>query len=163
MIRRVIDRVHAIVSANFNTDFATLAAAAAVPAITADFFKRQAAERFSLRTSAGIGIYHDGGGTSRRRPGAASGSGIRDTRVEVVLDWYIRGSDEEDLGVQTELAIQAILQSIDRLPTALVWSAGDRRESVSWTVHRTPLSDDSRIPEERAIVRVPMMVREEDL
>lgn len=163
MIRSVIDRVHTVVSANFNADFATLATAAGVPSVTADFFARIAADRFRGRTPAGIGIYHDGGATSRRRPGAPAGSGLRDTRVEVILDWYIRSANADDIGVQTELAIQALLQSIDRFPEGLVWGAGDAREAVSWTVHRTPLSDDTRIPEERAVVRVPVTTREEGL
>jgi len=166
MIRKVVDRVHEIVNANFNSDFATLAAAASVPAVTADIYKRWSADRFKLHTSAGVGVYHDGGGTSRRRPGSPAGAGRRDSRIEVVLDWYIKGDNEDETMVQTELAVDALLRSIDRLvpdETRLVWGAGDARESINWVITRTPQSTESRVAEERAIVRVPVTVRDEGL
>lgn len=166
MIRKVVDRVFEIVDANFNTDFAALATAASVPVLTAQMYKRLSAERFKDYTNVGVGVYHDGGGTSRRRPGSASGSGRRDSRIEVILDWYIKGSDEDETMVQTELAVDALLRSVDEMvPDAarLVWGAGDARESINWTITRTPPTSDTHIAEERAIVRVPLTVRDDDL
>lgn len=166
MIRKVVDRVFEVVDANLNSDFATLATAAGVPTITWDRYKRLTADRFQLRTAAGVGVYHDGGGTSRRRPGSPAGSGRRDSRVEVILDLYLQGNDEDVVMVQSEVGIDALLRSIDRLvpdDSRLIWGAGDARESITWEMHRSSPSDDRRIAEERGILRVPVIVRDESL
>lgn len=165
MIRRAVERVYSVVSANFNADFATLAAAAGVPPVTADFFKRQAAPVFWKRTTAGVGVYHGSGASERRKAGAAAGSGVRDTRVDMVLDWWIRGDDPEMLAVQTEIAIDALVRSIDRVPDEAsgVWSAADARDTITWTVERSTLSDAGRIATERAIVIFPLRVRDTGL
>jgi hypothetical protein len=168
VIRKVIDRVHSIVSTNFNGDFSTLASAAGVPALTlaaGDFFKRLAAEVFAQKVAVGIGYYQDGGATQAKRPGAAL-SGIRDTTVVVVIDWYLSGDNPDDVAVQTEVALDALLRSIDRMlePDANgVRAAGAERGSIVWEITRTPLIDDSRIATERAKLRVPFTVRDTGL
>lgn len=165
MIRRAVERVYSVVSANFNTDFAALAAAAGVPAVTADFYKRLAAPGFWRKTTAGVGVYHGSGASERRKAGAAAGSGVRDTRVDVVLDWWIRGHEPDVLAVQTEIAIDALVRSIDRVPDEAsgVWSAADARDSITWTIERSTLTDEGRIATERAIVVCPLRVRDTGL
>lgn len=163
MIRTAVDRVFSVLQTNFNTDFASIATAAGVAAVTADFYKRQSAERFANKTSVGIGVYQVGGSTSRRKPGAAPGAGIRDTTVDVMVDWYIRGSDDELVAQQTEIAVEAILRSVDRMPDAVVWFAADGSANVTWDIERAALVDDGGIIEERALVRFPVIVRETGL
>lgn len=167
MIRKVIDRAHSVVSTNFNADFSDVAAGTGVPLIqlaAGDFFERLAAEVFALKVAVGIGIYHGGGATTRRRPGAGSGAAIRDSRVDVVLDWWITGDNPDDVAAQTELAIQALLRSIDRMPdgTNIVHAAEDD-EAITWTVERTTQVTEQRIAVERAVIRFPAWHRETGL
>lgn len=172
MIHEAIDRVHTTLKDNFNTDYAA-ALPAGGPALTlattgglqstGDFFKRLAAEVFGRSTQFGIGVYQDpsGGRTNARRPG-----GIRDTTVVVLVDFHIRGDNPDDVAVQTEVAIDAIVRSADRMLEADangVRAAGAERDSIAWDVDRTPLWDDVRIPQERAKVRIPMVVRDTGL
>ena len=163
MIREAVERAFTVVTANFQTDFAALATAASLVAPTADLYKRRSAERFHAHTACGLGVYHEGGATSRRRPGAATGSGLRDSRPVIVLDFYLRDADEADAVELGELAIQALLRSVDEFPESPVWGAGDPRDSVTWEVIDTPLTEDRATAEFRALVRIPVMVRETGL
>ena len=164
MIRKVVDRVHSVVDTNFNTFFATLASEAGVPALTPTRFKRLSADRFKLRVQNGIGVYHEGGATTRRRPGAGSSAAIRDTRVDMVLDWYLRSTKESEIAVQTELAIRASLQCIDLLPDGTnIVHAAEGDEAIRWVIERDSLSEDTRVATERALIRFPCWHRETGL
>ena len=163
MIRDAVERVYSVVNSNFATQLATLLTAASLPALTPMVFKRRSAERFYAHTACGVGVYHEGGTTSRRKPGAASGSGIRDSRPILVLDFYLRGTTEADVEQQTEVAIQALLRSVDAIPTTGVFSAGDGPGSVTWEIISTPLSEDRTMAESRALIRFPVVVRETGL
>ena len=163
MIRDAVERAYTVVNANFATHLAALLTAASLPALSPKVFKRRKAERFYAHTTCGVGVYHEGGTTSRRKPGAASGAGIRDSRPMIVLDFYLRGTDESDVEEQTEVAIQALLRSIDAIPTTGVFSAGDALGSVTWEIVSTPLEEERTVPEMRALVRFPVTVRETGL
>lgn len=164
MIHKVVDRVYAVVDANLDADFATLAAAAGVSALTPTRFKRASADRFRHRTANGIGVYHEAGATARRRPGAGSSAAIRDTRVDMVLDWYLRSTDEAAIAVQTEVAIAALLRSIDRLPDGVnIVHAAEEEAAIGWTIERGSLTEDTRMATERALIRFPCWHRESGL
>lgn len=167
MIRKVVDRAHSVVSTNFNTDFSDVAAGTGVPLLTlaaGDFFNRMAAEIFQLKVAVGIGVYHDGGATTRRRPGAGSAAAIRDSRIDVVLDWWITGANPDDVAAQTELAVQALLRSIDRMPDGTnIIRAAEGEDAVRWEIQRTQLSAETRIAVERALIRFPAWTRETGL
>ncbi|HWO88454.1 MAG TPA: hypothetical protein VNL98_04815 [Gemmatimonadales bacterium] len=168
MIRKAVERVYDVVAANFNAEFATLAAAASVPAVTADFFKRLAAERFRLRTNAGLGIYQDGG-RSQSSEGGAPGSRLRmpGSWIVIVLDWEIAGDNEDTVALQTEIAVDAALRCVDRLvafdATSGVGGAATERGSFTWQIERTPKSKEGALPRERAIMRFPILARDTGL
>lgn len=163
MIRDVVERVVTVLEANFDDDFAALATAAGVPELTVPIRKRMAFERIADLGPVGLGVYHNGGSTARRKAGAGSGAAVRDTEVRVVLDWYLRGNDPAVVAAQTELAVAAMMRSVDEIPTTLIWSAADAQQSVTWRITRGPLTDAQRIAEERALVEFPVRIREESL
>lgn len=166
MIRDAVERVFSVVSANFNAEFAALATAAGVPSVTADFYKRQAAEIFSLKTTAGLGIYHDGG-SAQTSEGGAAGSRRRTATVIIVLDWWIQGSDPDIVAQQTEIAVDAALRTVDRLvgfdQASGVGGAAVTDDSFSWRVERVHESTEQGAVMERAVMRFPIQVRDEGL
>lgn len=163
MIYDVIERVVTVLEANFKTDFDALASAAGVNTLTVPIRKRLAMEHFHHLGPVGIGVYHDGGSSARRKAGAGSDAAVRDSEVRVILDWYLRGSQPSVVAVQTELAVAAMMRSVDEIPSGLVWSAADAQQSVTWRITRGPLTDAERVAEERALLEFPVMVREEGL
>ena len=164
MIHQVVNRVHTVVVDNFDTIFATLATAAGTTGLTPTKYKRVSADRFKHRTANGLGIYQEGGATTRRRPGAGSNAAIRDTRVVVVLDWYLRHTKEDVISLQTEVAIQTALRCIDLLPNGTdIVHAAEGDEAVTWSIERDSLSEDTRVATERALIRFPCWHRETGL
>ena len=160
MIRDAVEQVKAVADANFQTDFNALCTAASLANVTVDIYKRRGALRFHSHTGAGLGLYHKRGATSRRRPGAATGAGIRDTRVTIVLEWYLAGTDEDVVQQQTELAIQAMLRAIvDEIPASLIWGAADARDSVTWEVEVTPLGEQRDTAECLVEMQFPAVAR----
>lgn len=163
MIRDAVERVFAIVSGHFNAEFAALASAAGVPAVTATIYRRQSAEIFSQRTTVGLGIYHDGGSAHTSRSGAP-GSRMRTATVTIVLDWYIQGTTPATVAAQTEIAVDAALRTIDRLvafdPATGVGGAATVDDSFTWRIERVHDTTEQGAVIERAIMRFPVLVRQ---
>jgi hypothetical protein len=161
MIRTVVERVYNVLQASFNTELSALTSAAGIPSVTATIHKRMAAEAFGERGNAGLGVYHDSGAASTSR-GGAPGSRQRDSRIVIVLDWYVTGSEPDVVAAQTELAIEAALRCVDRLvafDATGVGGAGVEPGSFTWEVERTTHVDRTRIATERAIMRFPVISR----
>lgn len=117
---------------NFDTDMAALVAAKVTAGRldsiqadamdqTATVYERLAAEEFAAHPDEdgpdqeklpGIGVYAGPLTTQARWQGR------RDARAVVVLDYFATGSDPVVLGKQVELAAEALLRSIDRIPEA---------------------------------------------
>ena len=127
-----VERTLEVVKANFDTDMVALVAAKVTAGRlsqeqadamdqTATIYERLAAEEFAAHPDQegpdqeklpGIGVYA-GPMTTQ-----AKWQGRRDARAVVVLDYYATGLDPVVLGKQTELAEEALLRSIDRIPEA---------------------------------------------
>lgn len=127
-----VERTLEVVKANFDTDMSALVAAKVTDGRLsqeqadamdkdATIYERLAAEEFAAHPDdegpaqeklPGIGIYA-GSLTTQ-----AKWQGRRDARAVVVLDYFAQGDDPIVLGKQTELAAEALLRSIDRIPEA---------------------------------------------
>ncbi len=127
-----VERTLEVVKANFDTDMAALVAAKVTASRLsqeqadamdkgATIYERLAAEEFAAHPDEegpdqeklpGIGVYA-GPMTTQ-----AKWQGRRDARASVVIDYFAQGTDPIVLGKQTELAAEALLRSIDRIPEA---------------------------------------------
>lgn len=148
-----IERVAAVITANFDADFDDVLAAhalteAAVISKTAAVHPRREWVVFSENpafgpATPGVGVYPLRFSTNARRQDE------RLWRVTVGLDYYARGPDPAKLALQAELAAEVLLRSIDRCHEGLagtrVLDAGMEDGSVTGERSRTadlPAGDD---------------------
>src|SRR5207302_7433147 len=122
------------------------------------FVKRQKAEMFTALgvTLPAIGIYIPRAWTQ------AKSQTQRDTRCQCVLDWYARNADPVLLAKQTELAVEALLRSVDRLTTATGGVYGGAQLEESAVVEVTDGFDKSIEPayDRRATLTFPVYDRD---
>lgn len=164
MIFDAVERAYDVVNANFAADFAALATAKGVTglALTATIEKRQTAERFIALQAPGptIGVW--GRGTVTQ---AKVGTGWRDNVSSVVLDYYCTGTDPVLVAKQAELAAEALLRAIDRLPGSgdLVFGAGELRGSVTVELTDGYLKTRDDLYYRRAQITFPLTDRDDNL
>lgn len=132
MLYDAIERVYALLDANVETDLAALATAKGLTlGTTVELVKRQRKETF-LRlgsTTPAIGIFPATVVTQARNQGR------RHSRVGVVCEYYASSADPVLVQQQAELAVEAILRTVDRLgeltDTGGVYGGGGEEGSVS--------------------------------
>jgi hypothetical protein len=117
MIFDAVEVCASVLATNFATDLAGLAMAKGVTiTTTADIVKRQDAETFLAlnqgKETPTLGVDALSAATQGRDQGK------RDTRTEVSIDYYCEADDPATAGIQSELAAEAILLTMDRLPTS---------------------------------------------
>lgn len=105
-----------------------------------------------------IGVYSTGAQTNPWNQGK------RDSLVTLVFDYYAQGPDPDKLSRQAELAAEAIMKTIDRLPTANPNAgtilAGDGRFAVAVNLDlRPPLGGHDNYEAE---ITLTCVVRERD-
>lgn len=123
MIYDVIEAGAADLVANYAADFAAVVAQKGLGGLglvgTAVIYKRQPAEIFAAIPDVpgqasrfpGLGIYAVPG--SRTQPKSVQ---LRDSDVQVAHDFFLRGSDPEKVVLNAEIAVEAILRHLDRMP-----------------------------------------------
>jgi hypothetical protein len=157
VIRDALERVADIVAANFAVDLAALATAKGVTIdTTATIYKRRSKETFGTKrnpTLPGIGIFWLSGATNARRQDE------RDTTLTMVLDYYALDTDPDRLAEQVELAVEALLRSVDRLGegAAGVLGAGEPENSIQLQHTPTSVLEGAETYEERAQVLFPII------
>lgn len=162
MIFDAVETAYTVVLANFATDMAALIAAKGVTGVVsaATVVKRQNAETYLALGTAppAIGIWARGTTTQ-----AKVGTGWRDNASIVVLDYYCTDSNPVDAAKQAELAAEALLKSIDKMPGAgnVVFGAGELRGSVTVEMSDGYLKDAGEIWYRRAQVTFPLTDRDE--
>lgn len=162
MIYDAVEKAYAVVAANFAADMAALVAAKGetVDATTATLEKRQRAEKYIELGAAKptIGIWSRGALTQ-----AKVGTGWRDNVTSIVLDYYCSGTNPSVVAKQAELAAEALLQSVDRLPNsgAGVYGSGELRGSVTVELTDGYLKDGAAKWYRRAQVTFPLTDRDE--
>lgn len=160
MIYDVIERAATIVLANFTTDLETLITAKKLQGLDSSItiYKRQMAELFADQAVPGLGIYVTTVATQ------AKNQGKRDSDLTTVFDYYARHTDAEKLSQQVELAVEALLRSMDRLFDSVgVLDAGAQEGST--LVLLTPVGEPAgmKFYERRATVSFPVRERDEGL
>lgn len=168
-LRDVVARCMTVLGDNFNTDMLALVQAAGLENqvdVNVTLFSRrnagQVATLYRGEKLPGIGVYVLRGTTH-----AAWANKVRLWRCNVAFDYLAAGpSRKEDADLlmqQAELAVEAILRTVDRLsgdPVGLVSGAGEAEDSVA--VDLAPVTlEQVRGPQVRALVRVP--VTDEDV
>lgn len=161
-----VERAVAVLTANFDADMAAIVTdrAVAVTAQVATVYKRREWSVFAelstfSQAAPGIGVYATEATTNAKRQNE------RDWTVSVVAEYYARGPDPAKLAVQAELAVEAILRSVDRMNEGLLGSrildAGGPANSVSVECSRTAhLESGDRYYEELAKVTFPVVDQE---
>lgn len=143
-----VERTLEVVDANFDADMTALVAAKVTAArlsqvqadkmdTTATIYERLSAAEFAAHPDEegpdqeklpGIGIF-SGPMTTQ-----AKWQGRRDARAVVVIEYFALGDDPVVLEKQTELAQEALLRSIDRIPDAAPageLGAGELKDEIS--------------------------------
>jgi len=159
MIYDVIERAETVAKANFVIDIKALETLKDVDIdTTVSFYKRLDANIFFDKKLPGLGIYAEGATSGAKLLSGAR----RENTVFLIFDYMARGTVAANLSFQIELAVEAIMQTIDRLAesTTNVLGAGEAKDSVVITIERQAQSENQPHYEERVLVRVP--VNEED-
>ncbi|KKM17657.1 hypothetical protein LCGC14_1673590 [marine sediment metagenome] len=116
MIYDAVERVHAILEANFATDMAALLTAKSLTTgyvSTVTVVKRRTAIHeaargdVNLATGPRIGVWSGAAVTQAKIQDG------RDSIVMVTMEYVARGSDEDILAIQSEVAAEAIMMSVD--------------------------------------------------
>lgn len=164
MFLEATDRALAILEANFSTDIEALAVAKSVLGIDAEvtvYDRQPVAVVASLKDSAfpALGVYTAGGTAQSRRQDERLGT------VTVVVEYYARRPDQPTLlGKQTELAVEAILRSLDRMAGAGgVVLAGDPEHSVIVEIFGLSRVEGLKTYEDGARVRFPVVAQDTGL
>lgn len=136
MIYDAVEVCASVLATNFSTDLAALAAAKSQTVTTTiTVVKRQDAETFLTlnqgKLSPTIGVDCLSAQTQGRDQGK------RDNRVELTVDYYCETDTPEQAAVQSELAVEAILLTMDRLPTSGSGVFGIAEEPESARVEMT--------------------------
>lgn len=163
MIYDIIERAATVLDDNFTTDLDVLVAAKTLSGLDtqATLYKRQMAELFADQHAPalpGIGIYVTTVATQAKRQGK------RDNNAMTVFDYYARHLDAEKLSQQVELAVEALMRSVDRLFDSVgVLDAGAEQGSVLVVV--TPVAQPAgmKFYERRAVVSFPVQDRDDGL
>lgn len=133
MIYDALEQVYTVIAANFATHHAALLTAKSVTApAAATIIKRQNAE-----TSRNYGTAPPTLGiTAVRATTGARHQLSRDTTTTIVCDYLVQGTDPGLLAAQAELAVEALLRSVDALPESGggVYGAGEFDDSISITM-----------------------------
>jgi hypothetical protein len=162
MIYDAVERAYAVVNTNFATDLAAIIADKGVAGLTAtaSIVKRQRAETYLALglTLPGLGVWSRGTVTQ-----AKVGSGWRDNVSTIVLDYYCVDVDPVKAAKQAELAAEALLRSIDRIPGSGdgAYGAGELRGSVVVEMSDGFLQDGNARWFRRAQVSFPLTERDE--
>lgn len=154
MIYEVVERAVEVFAANFATDMQALATAHDLPVDTdvTVYPRREAGEFAAHEVLPGLGVWSPGARTQ-----AHGGQSIRKSRVTVVADYYARHADVDLLTAQVELAAEAILRSVDRMPDASgVRGAGEENETVRIEITGAARMAGAKTYEERVVVTFTM-------
>ena len=163
MIYDQVEQAYTVAAANFAADYSALLTAKGVASPgSIPLIKRQSvptALRYG-KTPPFVGV------VSLAATTQAKDQGKRDTRGLLAYDVYIKGTDPALVAKQVELAAEALLRSVDRLPTSGGGVFGAAELPLSLTVS---LSDDEDEEVEegkygrRATVSFPTWDRDEGL
>ena len=170
MIYDAVEQVYTALAANFTNDLALLAAAkGASITTTVDLIKRQSADIFlglgKGKSAPACGIYGSDATTQRRDQGLTAGS-KRDSIVSITCDYYCEGNDPDVIAKQGELAAEAILLSMDRLPSypGGIYAVAEQNESVQVNVtegyEEAKADEGGRTYQRRVTVQFPTYVRD---
>lgn len=164
MIYDAVEKAYEIVLANFATDMAAVVAAKSetVFSTTATIEKRQSAEKYIALGAPKPTLGVVGRGAVSQ---AKVGSGWRDNVSSVTLDYFCNGSDPVKVSKQAELAAEALLRCIDKMPNsgggAVVFGAGELRGSITIEFSDAYEKDGSGSWYRRAQVTFPLTDRDE--
>jgi hypothetical protein len=162
-----IETAAATLDAHFETDLQALLDAHEVVGADAGLtvYKRRMAEIFVPDAKdgqlPGCGVYSL---TGRTR---AKVQGERFAQLVLVFDYFARGADPEVLSAQCELAVEALLQTVDRLagadPADQLVGAGEEEFGISVHIQGTAQADGQQLYEDRVLVTVPVTSRDQGL
>lgn len=163
MIYDQVEQAFAIANANFATDMAALVAAKSIVGLTttATFIKRQDAEiaKALNATPPFVGV------VALRAATQAKDQGKRDTLGQLAYDYYASGADPLKVAKQAELAVEALLQSVDRLAGSGsgVFGAGELSGSIEIEMTDGFEEGDNGLYFRRGTVRFPIWDRDTGL
>lgn len=164
MFLEAADRTVAVLTANFAADHAALATAKGVAGVDStvtihDRLPMAVVASIEGNTFPAIGVYTAGGSAHSRRQDERMGT------VVVVVEYYARSETLPlTLGKQVELAVEAILRTVDRMAGAGgVVLAGDPDNSVVVEVFGTSRVRGANYFEDGCRVRIPCVVQDTGL
>lgn len=158
-----VERVVSIVEANFETDMRAVVADKSESGITATatIHSRRPAALFADKTAdlPGIGIYPTTARTQARH------ATIRDSRIDMVIEYCAVGSNPDQLEKQVELAVESLLRSIDRIGegTDGVLGGGELTGDIETEIFGAGMAAGQRYFEEVGTLRFTVIDREQGL
>lgn len=158
MFYDAIERSYTVIDANFATDMAAIVTAKSetVVATTATVYKRRIGSGLAEDDTTAIAIYAITSTTDSKRQGR------RDGRINMVWEYWCYGTDPDVVSITVELAIEALLMSIDKLIGGdSVMGAGEREGSVIVDPSNLAKLDGSDLYEDFCRIRFPIVDRDE--
>lgn len=176
-----IERTLAVVTANFATDLAALVALKVTDSFLtqeqaddiqqdATIFERLDAGTFSSHLDEeGKGVRHAGIGVyAGPLTTQAKWQGRRDSRATVIVDYYAVHPDPVTLAKQSELAAEAIVMSIDKIPEAVpagsgILGAAELKDEIRVDPLGLSRAKGADFYEDRVIVTFPILEQDSGL
>lgn len=134
MIYDAVERAYSILTANFATDMAALLTAKSLSGnSTVTVVKRRSAEHeaanqdANLATTPRIGVWAETAVTQAKMQ-----DDRRDSIVMVTMEYVCRGTDEDTIAIQAEIAAEAIMMSVDAMSgdTSVIGASEDTGETT---------------------------------
>ncbi len=167
MIYDAVERAHSILDANFSTKMAALLTAKSLTTgyvSTVTVVKRRTAIHeaakgsVDLATTPRIGVYAGEAVTQAKIHDS------RDSMVMMVMEYVARGSDEDKLAIQSEVAAEAIMQCVDLMSgdTAVI-GAGESLGETTVEIARTSHASGQAYAQDIVTVIAPVVSRDTGL